>query len=433
VTAKNDSGRMRGGIRRPRGPHGTWSFVINLGPRPSQRCDQCGHREWLRRVRLTACPKCGGSLRDTTERRQQVSGGFPTKIAALKARTEALHDLGLGVPVVHENITVGKWLTEEWLPSLELSGLRATTLDGYRRSVRLHLAVGAFGRIPLQRLSREHIIAHHIWLRDQGARGNSARPLAANTMVHIHATLHRALRDAVRVNLLARNPASDIELPKAGNEARGAKVNAWRDAELAAFLAATADDRLHALWHVLAMTGMRRGEALALRWDDIDLERGRVSISKSRVRLEGRIIETTTKTDRARVVQIDPGTVAVLRALAKAQLDELADCPQALEERLVFTGQSGSTLLPPSVSALFAKSVAKAALPKLSLHGLRHTHASLLLQAGVPAKVVQERLGHRSITITMDIYSHVTPGMDGDAALVFGRLVASAADASLAS
>jgi len=125
--------------------------------------------------------------------------------------------------------------------------------------------------------------------------------------------------------------------------------------------------------------------------------------------------------------------VAVLRALAKAQLDELADCPQALEERLVFTGQSGSTLLPPSVSALFAKSVAKAALPKLSLHGLRHTHASLLLQAGVPAKVVQERLGHRSITITMDIYSHVTPGMDGDAALVFGRLVASAADASLAS
>jgi integrase len=245
-------------------------------------------------------------------------------------------------------------------------------------------------------------------------------------MVHIHATLHRSLRDAARVNLLARNPASDIELPRAGIGARDAKVNAWRAEELAAFLAATADDRLHVLWHVMAMTGMRRGEGLALRWDDVDLERGRVSISKSRVRVEGRIIETATKTDRARVVQIDPGTVAVLRAHAKAQLDELADHPGALEERLVFTGESGSTLLPPSVSALFAKAVGTAALPRLSLHGLRHTHASLLLQAGVPAKVVQERLGHSSIRITMDVYSHVTPGMDADAALVFGRLVASA-------
>ncbi len=369
MKTKNDPGRMQGGIRRPRGPHGTRSFVINLGPQPAQRCEQCGHREWLRRARLKNCPKCGGPLRDTSERRQQVTGGFATKMAALKARTTALHDLGLGVPVVHDRVTVGQWLTEEWLPSLELSGLRATTLDGYRRAVRLHL---------------------------------------------------------MRVNLLARNPASDIELPKAGNSARDAKVNAWQAEELAAFLAATRDDPFNALWHTLAMTGMRRGEALALRWDDVDLERACISISKSRVRVDCKIIETPTKTDRARVVQIDPETVEVLRAHAARQLEDLADQPKALEERLVFTGPKGKVLVPTVVSGLFRKAVAKVALPKISLHGLRHTHASLLLQAGVPAKVVQERLGHSSIRVTMDVYSHVLPGMDADAALVFGKLVASA-------
>jgi integrase len=234
------------------------------------------------------------------------------------------------------------------------------------------------------------------------------------------------LRDAVRANLLARNPADDIELPSVGNGARGAKINAWSDAELAAFLGATRDERLHVLWHTLAMTGMRRGEALALRWDDIDLEHGFISVSKSRVGVDRVVRETPTKSDRARVVQIDPATIAVLRAHARAQLAELADAPEALEAHFVFTTAAGDPLIPCTVSHWFSRAVVGAALPKLSLHGLRHTHATLLLQAGVPAKIVQERLGHRSITTTMDIYSHVTPGMDADAARIFGRLVAAA-------
>lgn len=428
-----DHGKMKGGIRRPRGPRGSWSYVIDLGPQPAQRCAGCGQREWLRRVRLERCPKCGGALRDTTERRQQVTGGYATKAAAVKARASALHDLGRGAAVANDDITLGEWLVGEWLPSLELGGLRATTLDGYRRHVRRHLAVGSFGQIRLQRLRREHIIAHYAWLRKQGARGNSARPLSANTMLHVQATLHRALRDAVRLNLLARNPADNVELPKVANAARDAKANAWQAEELAAFLAATAEDGLHALWHTLATTGMRRGEALALRWDDVDLARGCISISKSRVCVARTLFEAPTKSDRARVVQIDAATIAVLRAHAQTQLEELVDAPEALEQRLVFTGPRGAVLQPTRISALFSRSVRQAALPRLSLHGLRHTHASLLLQAGVPAKVVQERLGHSSIRITMDVYSHVTPGMDADAALAFGRLVASAAATSLPS
>ena len=207
---------MQGGIRRPRGPHGSWSFVINLGPQPAQRCEQCGQREWLRRVRLKRCPKCGGALRDTTERRQQVTGGFATKTAAVKARTSALHDLGRGCSRGERRHHARRVAGGEWLPSLELGGLRATTLDGYRRHVRRHLAVGTFGQIRLQRLRREHIIAHYAWLRKQGARGNSARPLSANTMLHVHATLHRALRDAVRSTCWPVTRPTDIELPKVG-------------------------------------------------------------------------------------------------------------------------------------------------------------------------------------------------------------------------
>jgi integrase len=399
--------------------------VIDLGPRPAQRCNECGNRFWVRRAALTACPRCGGGLRDTLERHQQVTGGFATKAAALNARTEALHELGQGVPVVRDQITLAQWLSE-WLDTLAVGKLRATTLAGYRSHVDIHLAPTKLGAIRLQRLSRERIAAHYAGLQSQGRGGDPGKPLATSTLLHIHAVLHRALRDAVRANLLARNPADDIELPRVGNQARDAKTNAWSAEELAGFLEATRDERLHVLWHTMAMTGMRRGEALALRWDDVDLEHGWISVSKSRVGVDGAVIETPTKTDRARVVQIDPATIAVLRAHAHAQLEERADAPEALQARFVFTTAEGLPLVPCTVSHWFSRAVTQAALPKLSLHGLRHTHATLLLQAGVPAKVVQERLGHSSITITMDIYSHVTPGMDADAARVFGQLVAAA-------
>jgi integrase len=416
---------MRGGVRR-RGEHGKWAYVIDLGVLSAQRCNDCNARYWLDRKPKATCPKCGGKLRETQERRQQQAGGFATRAEALKARNSALHELGQGTHVVRDDMTLGEWLTDEWLPSLAVGKLRETTLASYRSHVDNHLAPTKLGAIRLQQLSRERISAHYAWIQTQGRRGDRRKPLAASTLHHIHVTLHRALRDAVRANLLARNPADDIELPSVGNGARGAKINAWSDAELAAFLGATRDERLHVLWHTLAMTGMRRGEALALRWDDIDLEHGFISVSKSRVGVDRVVRETPTKSDRARVVQIDPATIAVLRAHARAQLAELADAPEALEAHFVFTTAAGDPLIPCTVSHWFSRAVVGAALPKLSLHGLRHTHATLLLQAGVPAKIVQERLGHRSITTTMDIYSHVTPGMDADAARIFGRLVAAA-------
>ena len=403
---------------------------MNLGRQPAQRCAACTaarkrpSRWWPDRGRLDACPNCGGELLDTVERRQGWGSGAETKAETKRARIDALHDLGQGSYVVRRKITVAEW-GQEWLAAQAIGSLRATSKASQRSNLVKHL-LPKLGNIKLQALSRERILAHYAWLASQGRGGTQGRPLSNNTLRHIHATLHCLLRDAVRANLLARNPASDIALPRVGIEARDARLNAWNATELAAFLAATKDDRLNALWHTLAMTGMRRGEALALRWDDLDLERGAVSINKSRVALDRRVIESATKTGRARVVQIDPETVAVLRAHAQAQLEELADNPEALEQRFVFTSAAGAPLMPCTVSHRFTSEVRRAALPYLSLHGLRHTHATLLLLAGVPAKIVQERLGHSSITVTMDIYSHVLPGMDADAAVVFGRLVAAA-------
>jgi integrase len=430
--AKATANTMRGGVRK-RGKDGAWTYTIDLGPQPAQRCNKCGAREWLSRKALEKCPKCGGEMHSTKERRQQTGGGYATRTAATKARTTALHELGQGVHVMRDKITLGDWLRDEWLPSLAIGKLRATTLASYRSHVEQHLAPTKLGAETLQDVTRERIAAHYAWLLKEGRADGSTddkgklRPLSPATVRRIHATLHRALRDAVRSRLLPLNPADDIDLESAPRA--GGALRIWSAEQLGAFLESTRGDRLTALWRLLSFCGARRGEVLALRWDDVDLQLGTVSISKSRTPLAAEIVEMTTKTDRARVVALDPDTVDALREHAARQLDELEGNSDALAARYVFTDEEGEPLNPRHVSRWFHRATHHAALPSIRLYDLRHTHASLLLQAGVPAKIVQERLGHSSITVTMDVYSHVIPQMDAEAAVKFADLVASAARA----
>src|SRR5450759_3739565 len=160
------------------------------------------------------------------------------------------------------------------------------------------------------------------------------------------------------------------------------------------------DERLSPLWHTIAMTGMRRGEAIGLRWSDVDLEGGR------------------------RVIALDPGTVEVLKAQAARQLDEQKEWDEAwVETGLVFTQENGAALDPESVSRYFRQAVKQSMLPQIRLHDLRHTHATLALQAGVHPKVVSERLGHATIAITLDTYSHAIPAMQEAAAALIAELV----------
>jgi integrase len=212
-------------------------------------------------------------------------------------------------------------------------------------------------------------------------------------------------------------------------------MQAWTAAELGRFLGwADAEDRDLAMgWRLLAATGMRRGEALALRWRDIDLDAGRLAVRRSVgvVKAKGagaQLIEGPTKTCRARVVDLDSGTVAALRA-DRATRGLLA-LDLAPDSALVLSNLDGSHRHPERFSRRITGQIAQARkalgeerLPVVRLHDLRHTHATLLLADGVPVKVVSERLGHASATITLTVYQHVHPGMGRQAADRFAALL----------
>jgi integrase len=202
---------------------------------------------------------------------------------------------------------------------------------------------------------------------------------------------------------------------------------AWDAITLRAFLDASraAGDRMHALWVLLATTGMRRGEALGLRWADTDLDGGRVRVVQTITQARGRIFVGEPKTARGRrSVALDNGTLAVLRDHRRRMLEERLLVGQDFADHgLVFHHPDGLCLRPDAVSAAFVRRGAQYGLPRLTLHGLRHTWATLALERGIHPRVVQERLGHSTIAITLGIYSHVAPTLHDEAAQQVAALV----------
>ena len=233
-----------------------------------------------------------------------------------------------------------------------------------------------------------------------------------------------ALNDAVRWDRLLRNPCDAADPPRLGGT-KEEKTQAWTSQELRQFLEAVKNDRLYPLWLTLAMTGMRRGEALALRWTDVDLERARLSVRRSLVPINGTVEVHEPKTSRGRrLVALDPFTVSVLRAWSRRQKEERLEWgPAWTDSGLLFTRADGKLIHPERVSKAFRAAVKKTGLPQIHLHDLRHTHATLALEAGVHPKVVSDRLGHATVAITLDIYSHAIPALSEEAAATVAALV----------
>lgn len=430
---------MKGGVRRPRGPSGTWSFVIDMGLQDAQRCEECGKREWVGPERLKTCPECAGPMRDTRERRQVVTGGYATQGEAKEARAKELVKLGKGSYRPPERMTLTEYLRDKWLPQVERETLKPTTVSSYRRHVREHL-IGprskpfALGSMQLRRLSLEAIRTHYDMLGEPYPVERNGRVvirpgLGVTSRQRVHACLHRALNDAVEAGYLDHNAAW-----RAARALKSEPVEheVWSAEELSAFLQSTADDPLFPMWHLLAMTGMRRGEACGLQWGDVDLDAATLTVRRSRVPIDGRVHESSPKTRRIRTVDLDPGTVEVLRELRSAAAMRSVETPADLEAATVnpsaylFVGDDGEPLDPNIASRLFRLALEAAKLPHMPLHGLRHTHASVALDAGVPLAVVSQRLGHSNPNITLGVYTHVIRGSQAQAACTFADLVRSA-------
>ncbi len=199
----------------------------------------------------------------------------------------------------------------------------------------------------------------------------------------------------------------------------------WTPDELRSFLGLVEESRHYAFVRLASMSGLRRGELCGLRWTDVDLEAGRVSVRQAITTVNSKPILTPVKTARSRrVVDVDPVTVAVLKAHRSSQLAERLLIGSGYRDHgLVFVMPDGTPTHPNVVSRWFDRAVTRSKLRRIRLHDLRHTHASHLLAAGVNVKVVSERLGHASVSFTLDTYAHVMPGQQADAAASVAALV----------
>ena len=269
------------------------------------------------------------------------------------------------------------FLCDEWLPAVK-GTLRPTTYASYTMLAREHI-IPRLGSLQLQKLNAAAINALYAHLLEEGrvcGRGG----LSPSSVRRVHAVLHRACHDAVRWGRLTVNPVDAADPPRASAE-HPDRLPVWTAEQLSAFLGSVANDRLFALWRLLAMTGMRRGEALGLAWQDLDMESGRLTIGRAWVPVNGVGQMSEPKTRRGRrTIALDPMTLEALRSHAARQADERSDWNEAgINSDFVFTDRHGQPLQPWEASKAFRDHTRAAMLPPIPLHGLRHTYATLAL------------------------------------------------------
>jgi len=413
---------MRGSIRH-RGDEraGSWEYIVDIGMAAAQRCTVCNKLLWIERRPIDICPRCGNPLKETEERRRETKSGFATQKECQAAMNKLLVKVEEHNYTAPTKATVREYLTKEWLPAVK-STVRPTTYRAYEQHVSCHLNPH-IGSVKLQKLSGSQINALYAKLAEAGKKDGKSG-LSPRTIHHVHTCAHKACKDAVRWGRISRNPV-DAADPPTMKGAGGREMKTWNAPQLKAFLAAVKDERLAPLFHLLAMTGMRRGEALGLRWEDVDLEAGPLSVRRALIPMGATVIVSEPKTAKSRrSIALDPGTVEALKAQAQRQLDDQDQWGEAWSDSgLVFTREDGEAWHPEVVSRLFRQAVKRSLLPEIRLHDLRHTHATLALRAGIHPKVVSERLGHATIAITLDTYSHAIPAMQEEAAALIAGLV----------
>ena len=384
--------RNRGGSKQPNGSYkgGTWTAYWEDDQSPD------GHRH------------------------QGSKGGFSTKLAAQQHLSNVVGAKRTGSYVPPAKTTVGRYLTESWLP-MQQARLRPSTLDDYRRKIELHV-LPVLGAIELQELDVARLDRLYADLLDHGGPG--ARPLAPKTVRNIHVIIRKALRDATRKRLVARNVALDADPPRVPGPGER-EMATWDPDELKLFLRAISPHRLGAAYVLAASTGMRRGEVLGVRWSDLDLDRRTVAVRHTIVNIAYTVTVSEPKTARGRrTITLDPSTVAVLRNHHRIQLDERATAGADYQDRdLVFASPTGQAIHPDLFSQTFERTVKRVGLRRVRLHDLRHTYATLALRAGVDAKTVSMRLGHSTVAFTLDVYTKAVPQLDQEAADKIARLI----------
>jgi len=363
---------------------------------------------WRVRVEMVD-PKTGHRLRPqrTYKTRREAEVGLT------QWRAEIEH----GIAVLPSGKSLGEYL-EFWLNSSARHRVRASTLDSYAQKVRLYVRP-ILGHILLQKLTPAQVQA----LYNELLAGNQTRAaISPRTVRYVHAILHRAIKEALGLGLVSRNVTESVSPPKAVRP----PIKTWDVADIQRFLAIAEPDGYSPLWLIALHTGMRRGELLGLRWRDVDLAKGvlRVQQILSTVKDGDRFTPPKTASGRRTIALDGPSIMALKDHRIHQKERRLAVGAVWQDHDLVFASDIGTPIDHGNVYHRFVALVKKAEVPRISFHGLRHTHATLLMKHGVHPKVASERLGHADITITLQTYSHVLPQMQQEAASIFAEAVA---------
>jgi integrase len=396
---------------------------------------KAGERRWRVRWDLPAGPD--------GKRRQRARRGFRTKREATAYLAEVSHDQhNRGRLSVRSDVTLGEY-AQAWLDSRR--DLKATSLDNLRTGL-VHI-VPRLGQRRVQDVSAEDVAWLWVELSERGKAHGPCRTagvtcpdhgcspdehtgLGPKSIGHVHGALRSILAQAVEDGLITTNPCDTKRARQA--RPRGGKGTTkvtedqcWSDGQARAFLAADDGDRLRPLWVTILGTGLRRGEAVGLRWEHVDLERGVLKVRRSVTVVRGQPVvdEYGGKTEAAyRDLMLGDELTAVLREHRKRQAEErLALGPAWVDSGAVFATVDGQPLNPGQASKAFTRATSDTGLPPIGLHGLRHTHATMLLRAGVPITAVQHRLGHEDPSITLSTYAHSIPADDALAAAATSR------------
>ena len=314
------------------------------------------------------------------------------------------------------SLTFGAYLTRRWLPAKRVQ-LQPSTWDGYRRKIELHI-LPTLGHTAIRRLRPTDLEG----LYERKLRPtDGSRALSPKSVLEIHQIIRGALGDAHRQGLLSRNLALVANAPKL-REIPPVEPKPWTAEELQVFLRAAADHRLFPAFWIAAHTGMRRSEVLGLQWRDIDFDHATVSVNRGLLSIGYEKCESRGKTPSARRrIDLGPITLDVLRGWHHWS-QAAARAAGAPLSKWVFANSDGEPIHPQAFSQAFDRLVARAGVPIIRLHDVRHTHATLLLKERVTPKVVTERLGHARVAFTLETYQHVLPGMQADAARAFEAL-----------
>jgi integrase len=343
--------------------------------------------------------------------------GFPTKAAAQAELDEVKSNVRSGAYVAPSKQTVGEFL-DEWLATIKPT-IRPGSHASYEAMIRLHVTP-RIGDVRLQALDGGQLNYLFAQLLAPGAnRKQRDVGLSPRSVAYTATILKRALSDAMRWGRLARNPMAGADPPVAAATGGRGQLRTWNADQVRTFLAHSAKvgERDTPLWRLLVSTGIRRGEALGLRWADVDLAAKTATITQTVIVVNQQVVFGTPKSSAGeRTLELDDATVAALKAHRRRQLEERIAVGRGWRDHdLVFPNVDGAPMHPNSVTGRFNRQAARRGLPHISLHGLRHTWATLALRAGVHPKVVQEVLGHSLIGITLGTYSHVTEGLGREA------------------